>query len=118
MKVWQWVVAGVLSVVMIFVVVFGGWELGWWFKTQNTNRNTHLYQHSYGAQTADNDAFQNDLQAIAAINVQIQTPGNSVAEINALKAQRQAVMNQACVVGKRLYQPPADVLYFVKVNCP
>lgn len=39
---------GVIAIVT--GIIFGGWQAGWWFKTQNTNRQAHLYRHSYEAQ--------------------------------------------------------------------
>jgi hypothetical protein len=97
-----WVV-GIFLV--IAVLTFGGWEVGWWFNTQNTNRTAHLYRSSYGNQQTLRD------QITAQIGTVITFQGPA--------SQRYAIVNIVCgdavqVTGDPL---PSDQAAFVAANC-
>lgn len=49
----KWIGAGVLTLAIIAGIIAGGWQLKWWFANSATNHIAHIYQNSYGAQSAD-----------------------------------------------------------------
>src|SRR5258708_35694506 len=47
----KWILAVIVGFVLFAgLAVLGGWEIGWWFKGQNVNRESHLIRNSYSNQ--------------------------------------------------------------------
>lgn len=67
-------VGAIVGLALVAGIVIAGWQVGWWFKTQNTNRNAHLYQHQYGRQQSLLDDIHNKLDTVTTITVQIADP--------------------------------------------
>lgn len=113
------VLATLLALVILTGIVFGGWALGWWFKTQNTNREAHLYQHQYGYQSTLREEVSNKFEVITNIDVQV-TQTKDANEISALKAQRLAVAQIICRDAAQIdvvSQVPSDQARWVAINC-
>lgn len=112
-------IAALLALALLAVVIFGGWLLGWWFKTQNTNREARLYQHQYGYQSTLREEVSNKFEVITNINVQL-TQATGSDEINVLKAQRLAVGQIICRDAAQIDavdQLPTDQGIWVAQNC-
>lgn len=78
-----------LAVVVVVALSVGVWQLGWFVKEANTNRNTSLRNDRVGTQTALQDEVLSsisDYYLIAESNV----------------AGRNAIKNQACTLIDRL----------------
>lgn len=115
MKVFGAIVAGLALTVGVAV---GGWQLGWWMQSAGTNRAAHIYQHSYGAQTADLDQIEQGIRDVATIDGQVADPSTPNSEVPSLRAQQRAVINQICDVAARVTSPlPSDAASFVSTNC-
>ena len=111
--------AGIALLFILAALIFGGWEAGWWFTTQNVNRTTNVIRHSNSAQQSDIDATRNGASAIAGIDVQLTTPGITPDTKAALKGQRTFIVNQTCGVAQQIdvvNQPP-DVVRFIATEC-
>lgn len=104
------------AIVVIAAIVLGGWEIGWWFNTQNVNREAHLNRNGYSNQQTLRDQINQNISNVQSLTVQIsEIPGSA----SQLKAQRYAIVNMVCssalqVTGDPL--PPFDA-QFVSTNC-
>lgn len=57
------------TVIVLAVIIFGGWQLGWWFRAQNVNRSAAINRSSLAFQQAKVDELtrkQADLKALQA----------------------------------------------------
>lgn len=110
------VVAGVIVLALLAGIIFGGYLLGWWFKVNNTNRNSSLIRNGYANQQTLRDQITKDIGDIQTITVQI---AESPSIKDQLSAQRTAIVDTLCgqaeqVVGDPL---PNDQAVFVGANC-
>jgi len=115
------IIAGVVAfVVVVTAVVLIGWNVGWWFSTQNANRQAHLIRHGYSNQQTLREQITKNLGDVQDITTQIVELGNTDPATKAqLSAQRKAVVSIVCqnadeVTGDPL---PADQAQFVSANC-
>ncbi len=109
-----------LSVLIFGGLVFVGWRVGWWFRTENTQREDQLYDNSYGRQSALKDQVTKNVALVFAITVQIEQAHDDPASQAALAAQREAVGQQVCADAVRIN--PSNYLrgpqaLFVETNC-
>ncbi len=107
----------IVSIVVVAAIIIGGWQAGWWFKVQNTNRTTIMYQHSYGTQSAVEQESQNLITQIDQVDVQIADPSTPSSEVSALEAQKTSMVNEFCSEESRLLSPTSDVQSFASSNC-
>ncbi len=100
-------VAGAFAaVVLVVVIVIGGWQLGWWIKGASTDRNARIQQNTYGRQNALVEAVLDDIK-------DAETPGIPV-------PQRKAIVDQVCDNAAKLtgsIQLSADAASFVAKEC-
>ena len=119
MKVLQIIGASVVGLIVLAGLIFGGWEAGWWFRTQNVNRTAHLFQNSYGTQSAYIEQLQNQITQIDAIDVQVADTNTPASEVTALQAQKKAIINQACGIAANItVTMPSDEAQFAATHCP
>lgn len=105
------------AVVLVVAVSIGGWKLYWWAAGASTNNVAHIYHNSYGAQSADTQQVQNLVAQIATIDSQIASPATPAAEVDALRAQKSAMIQQACSLAANIVSPTPDVAQFTSLNC-
>jgi len=48
----HYVLATIVTIMLVVGVVVGGYQLGWWLNSQSVNRNARIQQDSYGRQSA------------------------------------------------------------------
>lgn len=107
------------GLVVIAGICIGGWQLGWWMNSYTVSRTARIYQQSYGAQSAYVAQVEAAMTDISTIKTQIADPTTPPSETQALQAQLQAVINQACASAANITPPlPASEAQFVSVNCP
>jgi hypothetical protein len=41
---WRWFWIGLLALALLCGLILGGWQAGWWFAAQNTNRQARITQ--------------------------------------------------------------------------
>jgi hypothetical protein len=113
------VLVTIAGIVVVVGLAIGGWQGGWWLRSNAVNRNAHLYQQGYGAQTADLQQMQSLVSEIAGIGVQIADPSTPPSEVPQLRDQQAAEINQACGVAN-LVTPgtmPASLQQWTAANC-
>ena len=113
------IMLALLGVVLAVALVLGMWLAGWWFTGQNVNKSAHINRTSYEAQKTYRDQIQRDMTVVANVDVQIVTPSNA-SMVDALKAQRLAVVNQICQIATNLTTSDVNPseLKFITLNCP
>lgn len=85
-KVWKWVAICTVAITALSLV---GWQIGWWFKTENTKRQVELDFNNKGTQTAWRD------EAVKTVaDYELIDPSNTAA--------RGALRNKACDLIPRL----------------
>lgn len=96
----------VLVVVALAGISLGGWQLGWWFKTQDTNRQVKLDNRNTGAQTAWRDEVERGIRDYALLS-------------DANPAQKNAVRNQTCdLIGRLVSVYKSDnIVQFESEHC-
>lgn len=107
----------IIGIVLIFGIVMGGWQAHWWFVSNGTDRQAHIFQHSYGTQSADADRARDLIASIAGIQVQIESPSTPSNELAALRAQETAITTQACGLIEDQTDPPSDEASFASDSC-
>ena len=95
----QWWHKGITWFVVIIVLVIGlslaGWQVGWWFKAENTERQVEIDNSQKGTQTAWRDEVNKTIADFELID-----PDNTAA--------RGALVNKACDIIPRLDDPYRD----------
>ena len=71
---WRSVPGALLGLAVVAAIVLGGWQLGWWFKTQNTNRDAALQQHGVGNQSAMVSEIPRKIADVQRYTLQIDNP--------------------------------------------
>ena len=111
-------IIGIVSIVLIALVVLAGWQIGWWFNNQNTNRSNELIHNGYAFQTSLKGDITQNIANVYQINAQV--AGASGNEVDALKAQRLAVLNIVCSdaiqVNNSIPLDPSQA-QFIAANC-
>lgn len=98
-------------------VILGGWEAGWWFTTQNANRDAHVRRSTYGYQQTLRDQIVKGIGDVTDLDRQVaQATGDGK---TTLTAQRRAVANQVCAQAAQVTGDPlpADQASWVQDNC-
>jgi hypothetical protein len=104
------------AIAVIGAIIFGGWEAGWWFHTQDVNREAHVNRSSYGFQQSHMDTLSKDIAEINSVTTQI-TQESDPNQKSLLAAQRFAQANDACRVGSEITEPTPDMATWLSQNC-
>lgn len=99
MRTLGWLGAALLAVAVIAGIVFGGWQLGWWFKTQNTNREAHLQRNSYAFQQTMRENVMKGIADYRSYDTQIAEIPSAAPQ---LQAQQHAELETTCQQGAQL----------------
>jgi hypothetical protein len=120
------ITAAVLGgLILLTLIVFIGWQVGWWFTIQNAKRQGQLNTlttkqivHSQAYQANLQSEVQAEFQQVLTITAQ-QIPYANGTEVGALKAQRYEEVNSLCA--NAVQADPgtlsADQQSFVNANC-
>jgi len=98
-------------------VILGGWEAGWWFTTQNANRDAHVRRSTYAYQQTLRDQITKGIGDVTDMDRQVtQAKGDNA---TALTAQRRAIADQVCNEAEQVTGDPlaADQASWVSQNC-
>lgn len=63
------VMATIIGILVMIAIVIGGWQLGWWLKSETVNRNAVILQDSYGRQNALVEQILDDVREVEAGNL-------------------------------------------------
>jgi hypothetical protein len=61
--------ATIIGILVMIAIVIGGWQLGWWLKSETVNRNAVILQDSYGRQNALVEQILDDVREVEAGNL-------------------------------------------------
>jgi hypothetical protein len=56
------ILTSIIGVLLCVGVIIGGWQLGWWLKSETVNRNAVILQDSYGRQNALVEGILDDVR--------------------------------------------------------
>lgn len=99
-------------------VLVGLYQGGWWLKEDAVNRTSSINNDSYARQTALQEELIDKYRTVSDIDVQLTTA--TAEQEPALKAQRQAVLNQFCLAHAQFTNTttiPDYVLDYADRNC-
>lgn len=105
------------AILLVAVIVVGGWQIGWWFRTQNVNRESHLIRNGYANQQTLRDQITQNISNVLDVSVQI--AGAPAAQRPSLVAQRAAIVSIVCGDAAQVAGDPLDAQQsqFVDANC-
>jgi hypothetical protein len=107
------IVAMILLGIGVFVFIYLG---GWWVTKDSTDRQGEVNRHSYGYQQSARDELTRTIGELNTANVNIAAAPDGLKP--ALRAQRHAVLAQACRAGSQLVGDlEPEQANFVIVNC-
>ena len=116
---WRWAGVGLLGLALLAGLILGGWQAGWWFSNQNTNRQAQQTQNGYSNQTTLHQQVTSNIATVTSITTQI-AEASDASQIAALKAQRAAVAGTACMDASEVSTAdplPAGQQQWVSANC-
>ena len=111
------VTLGVLA--LLVLVVFGGWQLGWWLSEESTNRRTGIANRSLARQSALSEEVLDKYRD--ARNIDVQLTEATPEQQTALRAQRVAIIDQLCDAYAQMTNRMTlsnNVETFVSEECP
>lgn len=71
---WVWVLWAGLAVAAVIAISLIGWQVGWWFRAENIDREVNVQNRNVGTQTAWRDEARN-----AITDFQLIDPANGAA---------------------------------------
>jgi hypothetical protein len=108
---------GILAVLLIAAITLGGWQVGWWFNAQNTNRQSVIDQQNYGSQLAYITKVGNNITEETNVELQIAQPGIAADQKTALTNEQIALVADTCRMGRLITNPPADQAAWIHAHC-
>lgn len=86
----------VVVLALLAVIVVGGYQLGWWLRTQEVNRGAEIRRGSFEYQETRRDEIIRQAGTLADIDTQLTNPALTTGQTAALTAQRRAASTQLC----------------------
>lgn len=120
MKVVAWVIGGILVLLALAGIGIGMWHLGWFINKADTNKQSEIYNDSFQRQNALTATLSKNVSDVSAIDVQIAQSDSPDVKVT-LKAQRKAVVSQACETAGKLSGTvtiSASDKAFIAKECP
>lgn len=116
---WRWSGVGLFVLVVAGGLIVGGWQAGWWFSNQNTNRQAQQIQNGYSNQTTLHQQVTANIATVTSLTSQIGSAA-STQQAADLKAQRAAVAATACQDAAEVSAAdplPAGQQQWISANC-
>lgn len=110
------ILATLAVVIAVAAVVLVGWQIGWWFTSQNVQRQDKIFQQSYGNQSSLRSDIDNQMATVLQDNVQLdRSSGQAAVDLKANRYQVVAIIcrDASQVVGSL----STDQSRFVAANC-
>ena len=105
-------------VALLGLLIWGGWQAGWWFSNANATRQNQQIQNGASNQETLRAQITSKIADVAELTTQIADPANSPMK-SALKAQRMAIAGIACSDAAQITGVPlrSGQARWVKQNC-
>lgn len=119
MKVVAWVCGSIVALVLVVGLGVGMWHLGWFINKADTNKQSEIYNDSFQRQNALTATLSKNVSDVSAIDVQIAQSDSPDVKVT-LKAQRKAIVSQACETAGKLsgtVSIPASNEAFIAKEC-
>lgn len=116
---WRSVPGVLLGIGVVVAVILGGWQAGWWFTAQNTNRAAQVAQQGYANQSAMREEITRKLGDVQQYSTQIANPAYASMKQN-IKESRAFAAGLVCGDAAQLNpgtQLPSDEQSFISANC-
>ena len=115
---WRWSWIGLAALGLFAILIWAGWQFGWWFTTQNTGRETHVIRNGYSNQQTLRDQITQQIGNVSQVTSQIAF-ASTAAQAADLKAQRAAIAAMACQDGSQVTGDPlpAQQAQWMAANC-
>lgn len=115
------VVFAFLAVIaLIGIVTLVGWQSGWWFNTQNTNRQAQLDRNGYGFQKPLQDQIGDEIGQVLQLNRALAGEMNNPNLVGPDSATRKDIVINICRQAAQVNQAvplQGDQAAFVGQNC-
>ena len=86
------------GILLIGLVIVGGYQLGWWLREDAVNREAEIRRDSFEVQETARDEVLRQSALIEAIDVDLANPDLSETQRAAIQGQREAAERQLCNV--------------------
>lgn len=111
-------ITGLVVVAVFALVVLVGWQAGWWFRTQDTNRQAQLDKQGIGYQLPLQTQIGDEIGQVLALNTQLASSSGS--DVGVLDAQRKGTVVTICRQAAQVNPATplsGDQAQFVADNC-
>jgi hypothetical protein len=116
------IAVGLVVVGVIALIGFVGWLAGWWFRSENVQREDKVYDESYGRQEALKANIVKNIGTVNDITVDLTALDETTdaEQVAAFRAQRRAIVVSICVDANKLNERnpmPSDTEAWLEENC-
>jgi hypothetical protein len=84
------------AIAVVGLIILGGWQAGWWFRTQDTNRQAQLDKQGVGYQLPLQVEIGDEITKVTDLNTQLVAAKDNPDLIGTLAATRKAIVIQIC----------------------
>ena len=115
---WRWWKVWLTGLLILAVLILGGWRLHWWFAGQDVNRETKIIQQSNSNQTALVQQVDTQIANVYTATVQMDGVAKSSQQYADLHAQRLGFARLACQDADQVtIHIPASQSAWITRNC-
>lgn len=114
------VFAVVATIALVGIIILGGWQAGWWFRAQDTNRQAQLDKQGVGYQLPLQTQIGDEIGQVQGLNTQLVAASGKPDLIGVLAAQRRGTVGQVCRQAQQVNPATplgAEQAEFVAQNC-
>jgi hypothetical protein len=107
------------AIVLLAALVLGGWQAGWWFRSQDATRQAELTQNGYSNQVTLRQQVTAQFATVETVTAQIAAAGNDTSLITALQAQRAGIAGIVCADAAQISGSPLPLqqAQWAAANC-
>ena len=107
-------------IALVGIAIVGGWQAGWWFHTENTNRQAQLDRSGYGFQKPLQDQIGDEIGQVLQLNRALAGEMNNPNLVGPDSATRKDIVNHICQQATQVNPATplaTDQAAFVTQNC-
>jgi hypothetical protein len=107
-------------IALVGIVIVAGWQAGWWFQTENTNRQAQLDRNGYGFQKPLQDQIGDEIGQVLKLNRSLAGEMNNTTLVGLDSASRKGLVTRICQQATQVNPATplaADQAAFVAQNC-
>lgn len=107
-------------IALVGIVIVAGWQAGWWFQTENTNRQAQLDRNGYGFQKPLQDQIGAEIGQVLQLNRTLAGEMNNPNLVGPDAATRKDIVTTVCRQAAQVNPATplaTDQAVFVSQNC-